>query len=69
MKYMIDIDKELEEFEDDHNDSKKKLKLITKLEIQSDLNYKSSNFLLSEPKKRFKAKVKKFIKNKDKGIF
>ena len=62
----------VEQFEDFYNDletSKKKLKLFTKFKkIEAD-NVKS-NFSLPQPKKKFQPKVKSYKKiNNDKGVF
>jgi len=61
-----------EQFEDFYNDletSKKKLKLFTKFKkIETDSV--KSNFSLPQPKKKFQPKVKSYKKiNNDKGIF
>ena len=61
-----------EQFEDFYNDletSKKKLKLFTKFKkIETDSV--KSNFSLHQPKKKFQQKVKSYKKiNNDKGIF
>jgi len=62
----------VEQFEDFYNDletSKKKLKLFTKFKkIETDSV--KSNFSLPQPKKKFQPKVKSYKKiNNDKGIF
>ena len=62
----------VEQFEDFYNDletSKKKLKLFTKFKkIETD-NVKS-NFSLPQPKRKFQPKIKSYKKiNNDKGIF
>ena len=61
-----------EQFEDFYNDletSKKKLKLFTKFKkIETD-NVKS-NFSLPQPKRKFQPKIKSYKKiNNDKGVF
>ena len=61
-----------EQFEDFYNDletSKKKLKLFTKFKkIETDSV--KSNFSLPQPKKKFQPKVKSYKKiNNDKGVF
>jgi|TARA_R110002072_G_scaffold79553_2_gene183461 hypothetical protein len=62
----------VEQFEDFYNDletSKKKLKLFTKFKkIETD-NVKS-NFSLPQPKRKFQPKIKSYKKiNNDKGVF
>ena len=62
----------VEQFEDFYNDletSKKKLKLFTKFKkIETD-NVKS-NFSLPQPKRKFQPKIKSYRKiNNDKGVF
>ena len=62
----------VEQFEDFYNDletSKKKLKLFTKFKkIETD-NVKS-NFSLHQPKRKFQPKIKSYKKiNNDKGVF
>jgi hypothetical protein len=61
-----------EQFEDFYNDletSKKKLKLFTKFNKIETENVKS-NFSLPQPKKKFQPKIKSYKKiNNDKGVF
>ncbi len=61
-----------EQFEDFYNDletSKKKLKLFTKFNKIETENVKS-NFSLPQPKRKFQPKIKSYKKiNNDKGVF
>ena len=62
----------VEQFEDFYNDletSKKKLKLFTKFKkIETDNG--GSNFSLPQPKRKFQPKIKSYKKiNNDKGVF
>ena len=62
----------VEQFEDFYNDletSKKKLKLFTKFKkIETD--EVKSNFSLPQPKRKFQPKIKSYKKiNNDKGVF
>ena len=62
----------VEQFEDFYNDletSKKKLKLFTKFNKIETENVKS-NFSLPQPKRKFQPKIKSYKKiNNDKGVF
>jgi len=63
------VTEQFDDFYDDLETSKKKLKLFTKFKkIETD-NVKS-NFSLPQPKRKFQPKIKSYKKiNNDKGVF
>jgi len=67
--YNIFVSEEVNEFYDDLENSKKRLKFFATFS-KSDLNQVKTNFSIPAPKKKFQPKVKGFKKiNNDKGIF
>ena len=68
-KYNEFVTEQFDDFYDDLETSKKKLKLFTKFKkIETD-NVKS-NFSLPQPKRKFQPKIKSYKKiNNNKGIF
>ncbi len=68
-KYNEFVTEQFDDFYDDLETSKKKLKLFTKFKkIETD-NVKS-NFSLPQPKRKFQPKIKSYKKiNNDKGVF
>ena len=68
-KYNEFVAEQFDDFYEDLETSKKKLKLFTKFSRieTSDVN---TNFILPKPKKKFQPKVKQYKKNNNnKGIF
>ena len=68
-KYNEFVTEQFDDFYDDLETSKKKLKLFTKFKkIETD--EVKSNFSLPQPKKKFQPKIKNYKKiNNNKGIF
>ena len=63
------VTEEFNDFYDDLEISKKKLKLFTKFK-KIETSEVKSNFSLPQPKKKFQPKIKQYKKiNNDKGIF
>ncbi len=62
------VNDQLNDFYDDFNDSKKRIKLFTTFSSIS-LSYEKSDIKIASPKKRFQSKVKLMNKKNDKGIF
>ena len=62
------VTEQFDDFYDDLETSKKKLKLFTKFKkIETD--EVKSNFSLPQPKKKFQPKIKNYKKINNKGIF
>jgi len=64
------VTEQFDDFYDDLETSKKKLKLFTKFK-KIETNDVTSNFSLPQPKKKFQPKIKNYKKssNNNKGIF
>ena len=63
------VNEQFDDFYDDLENSKKKIKLFTKFD-KIELSKESTGFTLPVPEKKFQPKIKKYKKtNDDKGIF
>jgi len=63
------VNEEVDDFYKDLEDSNKRLKLFSTFN-KSELNQVKTKFYITEPKKKFRPKVKGYKKiNNDKGIF
>lgn len=62
------VNEQIEDFFEDFEDSKKNIKLFTSFSRIS-TQYEKTEIKVSEPKKRFRSKVKVMNKKNDKGIF
>jgi len=63
------VNEQFDDFYDDLETSKKKLKLFTKFP-KIEINSISTNFSLPQPKRKFQPKIRQYKNNKnDKGIF
>lgn len=63
------VTEQFDDFYEDFETSKKRLKLFTKFN-KINVDSLNSNFTLPEPKKKFQSKIKNYKKtNNDKGIF
>jgi len=67
--YISFVNEEIDDFYNDLETSKKRLKFFAKFD-KSDLDEVKTNFSLPKPKKKFQPKIKGYKKsNNNKGIF
>jgi hypothetical protein len=68
-KYEEFVVEQIDDFHDDFENSKKRIRLFTKFD-KIELSKKDTGFMLPQPKKKFQPKIKKYKKtNNNKGIF
>ena len=68
-KYELFVNEQIDDFYEDYEDSKKRIKLFTSF-TQSKLYHNKKEIEINEPKKKFQSKVKvSKYSNNDKGIF
>ena len=67
--YIRFVNEEIDDFYNDFETSKKRLKFFAKFD-KSDLDEVKTNFSLPKPKKKFQPKIKGYKKsNNNKGVF
>ena len=67
-KYEEFVVEQIDDFHDDFENSKKRIRLFTKFD-KIELSKKDTGFMLPQPKKKFQPKIKKYKKTNNKGIF
>lgn len=68
-KYNEFVTEQVEDFYEDFENSKKRIRLFTKFN-KIELSKEDTGFTLPQPKKKFQPKIKQYKKNNnDKGIF
>ena len=68
-KYEEFVVEQIDDFHDDFENSKKRIRLFTKFD-KIELSKKDTDFILPQPKRKFQPKIKNYKKtNNNKGIF